>query len=60
MKKNQNKYGVTENVVVDADYGEVQIFKGNILTAGQVNYMLQYAIDHENDYSVWSMIVLLY
>lgn len=56
MKKNQNRYGITENVVLDADYGEVQVFKGNILNAEQVNYMLQFAINYEADYSVWSMI----
>ena len=56
MKKNQKKYGIRENVVLDADYGEVQVFKGNILNAEQVNYMLQFAINYEADYSVWSMI----
>ena len=48
--------GVRENVVRDADYGEKEVFEATILTAEQVNYMIQYAINNEKDYSVFSMI----
>ncbi|MBR3397041.1 MAG: site-specific integrase [Lachnospiraceae bacterium] len=58
MKKNQSKYGVRENVVLDADYGEIEKYQATILTAEQVNYMLQFAINNEKDYSIFAMIGL--
>lgn len=58
MKKNQNKYGVIENVVADADIGERYKFEGNILNADQLTEMFHYAIENEKDYSVLAMIGL--
>lgn len=57
MKKNQNLYGVHENIVIDADIGEIHQFKGNILNAAQVDYMLRYAMEYEKDYSILQWIV---
>lgn len=58
MKKNPSKYGVRENVVVDAEYGAIEKFEAQILTAEQVNYMIQYAINNEKDYSIFALIGL--
>lgn len=58
MKKNQSKYGVRENVVLDADYGDIKKYEATILTAEQLNYMIEYAIKNEKDYSIFAMIGL--
>ena len=57
-KKNKTKYGVKENVVIDADYGEIKKYEATILTAEQLNYMIEYAIKNEKDYSVFAMVGL--
>ena len=46
MKKNQKKYGIRENVVLDAEVGDIKKFEATILNAEQVNYMIQYAINN--------------
>lgn len=58
MKKNQHKYGVKENVVADAEYGEITKFEATTLNAEQVNYFIQYCINNEKDYSVFAMLGL--
>lgn len=58
MKKNQSKYGIKENVVLDADIGEIVKYEATILSAEQVNYMLQYIINNEKDYSTFAMVGL--
>jgi len=58
MKKNQNKYGIKENVVLDADTGRIDKYEVTILNEAQLNGMLQYAINNEKDYSVLAMIGL--
>ena len=58
MKKNQKKYGVRENVVLDAEVGDIKKFEATILNAEQVNYMIQYAINNEKDYSTLALIGL--
>ena len=54
MKKGK-KYGITENVVLDADYGDVSKFNATILTADQIKYVLQYITRCEKDYSVFCL-----
>ena len=58
MKKNQKKYGIRENVVLDAEVGDIKKFEATILNAEQVNYMIQYAINNEKDYSTLALIGL--
>lgn len=57
-KKNPTKYGVRENVVIDADYGDIKKYEATILSAEQLNYMIEYAIKNEKDYSIFAMIGL--
>ena len=54
MKKGK-KYGITENVVLDAEYGRVDKFKATILTAEEVKYVLHYITRCEKDYSVFCL-----
>lgn len=56
MKKNQSKYGVRENVVLDSEIGDIPKYEATILSAEHLNYMLQYAINNEKDYSIFAMI----
>lgn len=55
MKKGK-KYGVTENVVADADVGDIERFEATILTTEQVKYLLWYVTHCEKDYSVFSLL----
>ena len=57
MKKGK-KYGVTENVVTDADIGEIEKFEAEILTIEQVKYLLWYVTHCEKDYSVFSLLAV--
>lgn len=54
MKKGK-KYGITENVVLDAEYGKVDKFNATILTAEQIKYVLQYITRCEKDHSVFCL-----
>ncbi len=58
MKKNRQKYGVKENVVADAEYGEIVKFEATTLKAEEVSYFLQYCVRNEKDYSVFAMLGL--
>jgi integrase len=53
--KKGKKYGITENVVLDAEYGRVDKFKATILTAEEVKYVLHYITRCEKDYSVFCL-----
>ena len=55
MKKGK-KYGVTENVVADADVGDIEKFEATILTTEQVKYLLWYVTHCEKDYSVFCLL----
>lgn len=55
MKKGK-KYGVTENVVTDADVGEIKDYEAATLTVEQVKYMLWYVTHCERDYSVFALL----
>lgn len=57
MKKGR-KYGITENVVTDADVGTIEKFEASILTVEQIKYLLWYVIHCEKDYSVVSMLAI--
>ena len=57
MKKG-NIYGVTENVVTDADVGQIEKFEASTFTIEQVKYLLWYATHLEDDYSVFSLLAI--
>ncbi len=57
MKKGK-KYGVTENVVTDADIGELEKYEATILTIEQVKYILWYVTHFEKDYSVFCLLAI--
>ena len=57
MRKD-SKYGITENVVEDADYGEIQKYEAQILTPAQINIMLEYAVKYEVDFSFLALVGL--
>lgn len=54
MKKGR-KYGVTENVVLDADVGEKDHFEASILSIDQIKYYLWYITHCEKDYSTLAL-----
>ena len=55
MKKGK-KYGVNENVVLDADVGDIQKYEAAIFDIEQVKYMLWYITHCERDYSVFCLL----
>ena len=55
MKKGK-KYGVKENVVTDADIGDIQRYEATIFNIEQVKYMLWYVTHCERDYSVFCLL----
>ncbi|NBH71105.1 hypothetical protein D3Z51_03490 [Clostridiaceae bacterium] len=57
MKKNYSKYGINENVVLDADYGKIQRYKAIALTIEQINILLTQCL-LEDDRSVLLMVGL--
>lgn len=57
MKKGK-KYGVTENVVIDADVGKIDGFEAQILDVESVKYFLWYITHCEKDYSVFSLFAI--
>lgn len=57
MKKGK-KYGITENVVIDADVGDIERFEATTLSIDQVKYLLNYAIRCEKDYSVFCLLAI--
>lgn len=57
MKKNYSKYGINENVVLDADYGKIQRYKATALTIEQINTLLTQCL-LEDDRSVLLMVGL--
>lgn len=59
MKKGQKKYGIRENVVLDADLGgSIEKFKATALKAEQVNTLLEHCLLHEDDKSTLLMVGL--
>ena len=58
MKKNPHKYDVKENVVADAEYGEIEKFEATILTADQANDLIRHCVLNERDYSTFAMVGL--
>ncbi len=58
LKKNKLKYGINENVVIDADYGKIEEYVATILTAEELSDLLEYALKNENDYSSIALIGL--
>lgn len=57
MKKGK-KYGVKENVVIDADVGEIEEFEANILDIESIKYFLWYITHCEKDYSVFCLFAI--
>lgn len=57
MKKGK-KYGVKENVVIDADVGEIEDFEATTLSIEQVKYLLWYVTHCEKDYSVFCLFAI--
>lgn len=57
MKKNFSKYGISENVVLDADYGKIQKYEAIALTIDQLNTLLNQCL-LETDRSVFLMVGL--
>lgn len=59
MKKGHAKYGIKENVVVDADLGgNIEKYKVTTLKKEQVNTYLDYCLRYEDDRSVLVMLGL--
>ena len=52
------QYDVKENVVADAEYGEIEKFEATILTADQVNDLIRHCVLNEKDYSTFAMVGL--
>lgn len=57
MKKGK-KYGITENVVTDADVGDIEEFEATTLTIEQVKYLLWYVTHCEKDYSAFCLFAI--
>lgn len=57
MKKNLSKYGIRENVVFDADYGNIQRYEATPLKIDQLNTLLNQCL-LEDDRSVLLMVGL--
>ena len=57
MKKGK-KYGVNENVVLDADVGDIQKYEAAIFNIEQVKYLLWYVTHCERDYSVFCLLAI--
>lgn len=57
MKKGK-KYGVTENVVIDADVGNIEDFEAQILDVEYIKYFLWYITHCEKDYSVFCLFAI--
>lgn len=57
MKKNFSKYGIKENVVLDADYGKIQRYEAIALTIEQINTLLTQCL-LEDDRSTLLMVGL--
>lgn len=57
MKKNFSKYGISENVVLDADYGKIQRYEATALNINQINVLLNQCL-LEDDRSVLLMVGL--
>ncbi len=55
MKKNFSKYGISENVVLEADYGKIQRYEATALTLEQANTLLNQVL-LEKDRSVLLMV----
>ena len=58
MKKHKAKWHVSENVVIDAEYGKPELYKANYLKSDEYNEFLEYALKNEHDYSNIAMISL--
>ena len=56
MKKNPQKYDVKENVVADAEYGDIEKYEATILSAEEVNDLIRHCIVNEKDYSTFAMV----
>lgn len=56
LKKNQNKYGIVENVVVDAEEGKIDEYEVTILSKEEVNTFIEAILKNENDYSAFTMV----
>lgn len=59
MKKSQHKYGVTENVVMDAEYGKVDAYEAAVITPKEYSELLEFALKNELDYSNIALVALL-
>ena len=57
MKKGK-KYGVKENVVIDADVGKTEDYEAQILDVEAVKYFLWYITHCERDYSVFCLFAI--
>lgn len=57
MKKGKI-YGVTENVVTDADIGDIEKYEATIWTIEQVKYMLNYVTHQERDYAAFCLLAI--
>lgn len=57
MKKNFSKYGINENVVFDADHGNIQKYEATALEIDQINTLLNQCL-LEDDRSVLLMVAL--
>lgn len=57
MKKGK-KYGVKENVVIDAEVGTIEDYEAEILTIEQVKYFLRYVMRCEKDYSIFCLFAI--
>lgn len=57
MKKGKI-YGVTENVVIDADVGEIEKYEATIWTIEQVKYLLWYVTHFEKDYAAFCLLAI--
>lgn len=57
MKKNYSKYGISENVVLEADYGKIQKYEAIALSIEQVNTLLNQCL-LEDDRSTLLMVGL--
>jgi integrase len=57
MKKGKI-YGVTENVVTDADIGDIEKYEATTWTIEQVKYLLWYVTHYETDYAAFSLLAI--
>ena len=57
MKKGK-KYGVTENVVTDADVGEIEKYEATTWSIEQVKYALWYVTHFETDYASFALLAV--